>query len=223
MARPPRPQIAGGIYHVTARGNRKQQIFLDRADGDYFLGVFADVVAGLGWLCDAYCLMPNHYHLLVSTPAADLSIGMHRLNSLYAQRVNRRHDQTGHLFQGRFHSALVERQEHLLELSRYLVLNPVRAGLCEHPGEWRWSSYRAYLGSAARPTFLRVSWLLKEFGRERVRAQVGYREFVDAGHRAMSTGLTPGGTPAYPKPYTPANRSARSLTRSAAGRPTTLR
>src|SRR5438874_2291483 len=143
MARPRRLQVAGGFFHVTARGNRRQPVFTDDVDVERFLAILAEVAARYGWRVHAYCLMTNHYHLLVETPEANLSAGFHRLNFLYAQWFNRRHGLDGHLFQGRFHSVLIERQEHLIELARYIVLNPVRAGLCGHPGEWRWSSYRA--------------------------------------------------------------------------------
>lgn len=164
---------------MTARGNRRQEIFRDDRDRRRFLRLLGHVVATLRWRCHAYCLMPNHYHLVVETPNADLSIGMHRLNSLFAQWFNRRHDVDGHLFQGRFHSVLVESEWHLLELCRYVPLNPVRGGLCAHPGEWPWSSYRATVGRTAPPRFLSVMEVLDHFGPTVQRAREAFRVFVE--------------------------------------------
>jgi putative transposase len=191
MPRPPRLQIAGGTYHLTSRGNRRQRIFLDDQDRRTFLGIFAAVVGRRGWRCSAYCLMPNHYHLVVETPEPDISNGMQDLNSRHAAGFNWRYGLTGHLFQGRFHSILVEREEHFLELTRYLMLNPVRAGLCARPGEWRWSSYRATLGSDAKPPFLTLEPLLGRFGGTSRTARLRFAEFVEDVNRA-----TPGHAPA---------------------------
>jgi REP element-mobilizing transposase RayT len=179
MARPLRVQVAGGFFHVTARGNRRQPIFMDNVDVERFIAILAEVAARYGWRLHAYCLMTNHYHLLVETPEANLSAGFHRLNFLYAQWFNRRRGLDGHLFQGRFHSVLIERQEHLVELARYIVLNPVRAGLCRHPGEWRWSSYRAVAGRARPAPFLTVAWLLDQFGETTASARAAYRQFAE--------------------------------------------
>ncbi|HEX2044323.1 MAG TPA: transposase, partial [Gaiellaceae bacterium] len=142
MPRRPRTCVPNGIYHVTSRGNRRQPIFVEQRDHELFLALFAAVRARLGWRCHGYCLMPNHYHLVVQTPGADLSLGMQRLNGEYAQAFNYQHRLDGHVFQGRFHSVAVESDWHLLELSRYLALNPVRAGLAASAAQWRWSSYR---------------------------------------------------------------------------------
>jgi putative transposase len=179
MARPLRIQIAGGFFHVTARGNRRQPIFMDDVDLERFLAILAAVAARYGWRIHAYCLMGNHYHLLVETPAPNLSAGFHRLNFLYAQWFNRRHGVDGHLFQGRFHSVLIQTQEHLVELARYIVLNPVRAGLCRHPGQWRWSSYRAVAGQAPPAPFLTVAWILDQFGETSASARFAYREHAE--------------------------------------------
>jgi putative transposase len=191
MARALRARVAGGIYHVYARGNRRQAIFLDGEDFAQFLAFLDDVVARYGWRLHAYCLMPNHYHLLVETPNNDLSAGMHRLNSLYAMWFNDRHGVDGHLFQGRFSSVLLESNWHLLELSRYVVLNPVRAGLCEHPVRWRWSSYRATTGKSRRPRYLQTAWLLAQFGRTPREARAAYGTFV-----AAALARSPPGAPA---------------------------
>lgn len=133
------------------------------------------------WICHAYCLMPNHYHLLVETPLANLSQGMRQLNGVYTQAFNRRHNRTGHLLQGRYKAILVEKESHLLELARYIVLNPVRAGLVQHPRAWRWSSYRATVGEEEPSAFLTTDWILSQFHRERARAQREYRKFVSKG------------------------------------------
>src|SRR5207247_381934 len=146
MARPLRLSYPGALYHVTARGNARQAIYTDDADRQMFLLVLEDVETRYHWLCHAYCLMDNHYHLLLETPQGNLSAGMRQVNGVYTQRFNRRHGRVGHIFQGRFKAILVERESYLLELCRYLVLNPVRAGIVRQPERYRWSSYRATAG-----------------------------------------------------------------------------
>jgi putative transposase len=141
MARPHREQIAGGTFHVTSRGNRRQTIYHDDDDRRQFLVLRDRVVRLCGWRVLAYCLMTNHFHLLIETPAQNLSAGMHRLNSSYAKYFNERHSVDGHLFDRRFGSRLVETEEHLNDALRYIAFNPVEAGLCAHPQEWRWSSF----------------------------------------------------------------------------------
>jgi REP element-mobilizing transposase RayT len=180
MARPLRIEFPGALYHVTSRGNARQAIFLDDTDRLFFLDRLGEVVERHGWLCHSYCLMTNHYHLLVATPEPNLSDGMRRLNGQYSQRFNRRHGRAGHVLQGRFRGILVERETHLLELARYIVLNPVRAGLVAVAEEYPWSSLRATLGLTPPPRWLRIDELLAGFGsRPRYRAFVG--EGVDAG------------------------------------------
>ena len=192
MARPPRIQLAGAAYHVTARGVARQPIFCDDTDRLAFLMKVAEVVQRLGWACHAYCLMTTHYHLLVRPPRGDLAVGMQRLNGHYAQGFNRRHGFAGHVFESRYHSALIERDAHLLELSRYFALNPVRARLCRRPVDWRWGSYRAALGVDEPRSFLTVEWLLAYFGTDRARARDRLRAFVeDAGDTLLLRGLTP--------------------------------
>jgi REP-associated tyrosine transposase len=141
MPRPPRIQLAGGTYHVTSRGNRRQSIYHDDDDRRSFLAMRDRVVVRCGWRVHAYCLMTNHFHLLVETPRPNLSAGMQRLKCEYAAYFNERHSLVGHLFQQRFGSRLIETEEHLLEALSYIAFNPVRAGLCEHPSEWPWSSF----------------------------------------------------------------------------------
>ena len=138
MARPLRLQAAGAHYHVGARGIDKAPVFLSDEDHDRFLVLLSDVVDRCGWRCHAYCLMPNHYHLVLSTERESLSKGMHRLNFLYAQRFNRRHGRVGHLFQNRFSAYVIESDAHLVSAILYVGDNPVRAGLAERPADWPW-------------------------------------------------------------------------------------
>jgi REP element-mobilizing transposase RayT len=176
MARPLRIEIAGALYHVTSRGNARQPIFLDDDDRRLFLHRLGQVVQAHRWRCPAYCLMTNHYHLLVETPRADLSRGMQRLNASYAQGFNTRHERVGHVLQGRFTAVLVEQDGHQLELARYVVLNPVRAGMVATPEEYPWSSLRATLGLDPVPAWLESASVLAGFG-----SRARYLEFVHAG------------------------------------------
>ena len=182
MARPLRIEYKGAVYHITSRGNTRQIIFLDDEDRLGFLKILEEVVARYNWLCHAYCLMTNHYHLLVETPDANLSRGMRQLNGVYTQMFNRRHARSGHLLQGRYKAIIVEKESHLLELARYIVLNPVRAELVRHPRAWRWSSYRATAGEEGTPGFLTVDWILSQFHQDRSRARREYRKFVREGY-----------------------------------------
>jgi putative transposase len=177
VARSPREQ-APGIYHVTSRGNRGQAVFPVDDDHLRFLALVDAVCSKAGWVVHAYCLMPNHYHLLVEIDAPTLSMGFQRLNGVYAQTFNRRNHLVGHLFQGRFHSTRVESDAHLLELARYLPLNPVRARLCDEPADWPWSSYRATLGLSRLAPWLSVDRVLELFALDRRRARAAFRNFV---------------------------------------------
>jgi REP element-mobilizing transposase RayT len=181
MARPLRLEFPGAVYHVTSRGNARQDIVADDRDRTEFLSMLAHVVDRYGWLCHAYCLMDNHYHLLVETPQPNLSLGMRQLNGRYTQAYNRRHHRVGHLFQGRFTAILLEKEAHLLELCRYVVLNPVRARLVPHPRQWLWSSYRATVGETKAPAWLTTDWILGQFGQRVGPAQEKYRAFVAEG------------------------------------------
>jgi putative transposase len=185
MPRPLRIQFPGAIYNVGTRGVRRTRIYWTDRHYELFESLFSTVVRQFGWLCHTYCLMPNHYHLLIETPQPNLSQGMQLLNGTYGQWFNREHGLSGHVFERRFYSRVVESNYHLLELARYIVLNPVRAGLCEHPREWRWSSYRALVGEAPAPRFLTIEWLLEQFGRDRRSAHEAFATFVqDAPRRA---------------------------------------
>jgi putative transposase len=181
MARPLRIEFEGAVYHVTSRGDDRRGIFLDDADRSAFLEILGAVVDRFGWLCHAYCLMTNHYHLLMETPGANLSRGMRHLNGVYTQQFNRTHEQVGHVMQGRFKSILVDKDAYLLELARYVVLNPVRADMVRSARDWKWSSYRATAGQEPPLPFLAVEWLLSQFSTEPADAVVQYRRFVQQG------------------------------------------
>jgi REP element-mobilizing transposase RayT len=182
MARPLRLQLPGAIYHVTARGNDRRPIFQDDDDCAHFLSVLASVIARYHVRCHAYCLMVNHYHLLLETPDANLSVAMRHLNGVYTQRFNRRHERCGHLLQGRFGAQLVDGDGYLREVCRYIVLNPARAGLVGHPRQWRWSSFLATAGETAAPGFLSVDWV-QALGGAKTRAEAleRYTAFIEAG------------------------------------------
>jgi REP element-mobilizing transposase RayT len=181
MARPLRIAYPGALYHVTSHGNAQQRIYADDEDRHIFVAVLEDVVCRFHWLCHAYCLMDNHYHLMVETPDGNLPQGMRQLNGVYTQRVNRRHGRVGHVFQGRYKAILVERDSYLLELCRYVVLNPVRAGLVQAPWDSPWSSYRATAGLVCPSPWLTTEWVLAQFGRQRHQAQARYQTFVSEG------------------------------------------
>ena len=181
MARPLRIEFPGAIYHVTSRGNAQASIFLDDIDRSTFLSILGLTMRRFNVICHAYCLMTNHFHLLLETPDANLSKAMRQFNSVYTQTFNRRHGRVGHVLQGRFKSIVVDREAYLLELCRYIVLNPVRAGMVKEPGKYLWSSYRATAGLRKKPDFLAVDWILEQFGIDRVQARKEYRLFVKAG------------------------------------------
>ena len=181
MARPLRLEFPGAVYHITSRGNARHDIVADDRDRTAWLSLLAHVIDRYGWLCHAYCLMDNHYHLLIETPQANLSLGMRQLNGRYTQGYNRRHERVGHLFQGRFTAILVEKEAHLLELCRYVVLNPVRAKMIAHPRLWTWSSYRATVGETNAPVWLITDWILGQFAQRIGVARERYRTFVAEG------------------------------------------
>ncbi len=181
MARPLRLEFPGALYHVTSRGNARQRVFRDDEDRETFLVTLAWVVTRFSWRCHAYCLMNNHVHLLIETPQPNLSRGMRQLNGVYTQRFNRRHRKVGHLFQGRFKAILVEKEGYLLELARYIVLNPVRAKMVKTPDRYHWSSYRAMVGLAPVPPALATDWILNQFADTRATARRRYAQFVHDG------------------------------------------
>jgi len=181
MARPLRIEFPGAFYHVTSRGNAKGMIFDDEQDRFKFLDILGSVVKKHHWVCHAYCLMGNHYHLLIETPEGNLARGMRQLNGIYTQAFNRRHKRPGHLFQGRYKSILVEKDSYLLALCRYIVLNPVAAGMVGAPEDWPWSSYQATAGMAAVPELLTVDWVYAQFAPTHRKACRLYGDFVCQG------------------------------------------
>ncbi|MDX2250918.1 MAG: transposase [Nitrospira sp.] len=181
MARPLRIEFPGALYHVTARGNARQDIVLDDEDRQRFLGVLAQVVSRFHLLLHAYCLMDNHFHLVVETPEGNLSKAMRQLNGVYTQGFNRRHQRVGHVLQGRFKAILVDRDSYLLELCRYVVLNPVRAKTTRKADTYPWSSYCATAGLVPTPPYLTIDWLVSQFGQQRAAAQRKYQAFVAEG------------------------------------------
>ena len=186
MSRPIRIEFPDALYHVTARGDRREDIFEDDQDRQEFLLILERVITQFNWACYAWCLMDNHYHLLIQTPDGNLSKGMRKLNGVYTQASNRRHRRVGHLFQGRFKAILVDRDAYLLELARYVVLNPVRAGTVKKPADWKWSSYRASMGLEPSALWLSADGLLALFAKRRSLAQQRYAQFVAEGIKGAS-------------------------------------
>lgn len=181
MSRPLRLEYPGALYHVTSRGNAQAPIFFDDADRAQFVRLLKDEVQQQGWICYAWCLMDNHYHFMIETPEGNLARGMQRLNGRYTQHFNRRHQRVGHVFQGRYKAILVEKESHLLELCRYVVLNPVRAGLVDDVGSWGWSSYHDTLGNNPNSTWLATDRVLELFSPRHAEAVLRYKQFVGEG------------------------------------------
>jgi REP element-mobilizing transposase RayT len=181
MARPLRIEYDGALYHVASRGNARKAIYRDDEDRRIFLETLLYVNKRYNWLCHAYCLMNNHYHLIIETPDGNLSKGMRQLNGVYTQQYNKRHDRVGHIFQGRYKAILIEKESYLLEVCRYVVLNPVRAKAVVSPEEWRWSSYHGTSGMEKPHPCLMTDWVLGQFSTRKGLAEKKYREFVAAG------------------------------------------
>jgi REP element-mobilizing transposase RayT len=192
MARAPRLEYPGALYHVTVRGVRQDDIFCDDRDRTAFLATLTWALQKFDAHAFALCLMGNHFHVVLQTRQANLSRLMQRLNTLYSQGFNRRHGRCGHLLEGRFKALHVDRDAYFLEVCRYVDLNPVRAGWVDSPGQWRWSSYRAHIGATPSPSWLATTELhaalLGNWPRDAVQialAQGRYAEWVDAGRGAQ--------------------------------------
>jgi REP element-mobilizing transposase RayT len=181
MATPRRTLYPGAAYHVTVRTVDGRTLYDDDGYREAFLLRLAKVVAEHRLICDAYCLMTNHFHLLLRTPYEGLPAAMQQLDTWLAISFNRRRNRRGRVLEAPYGAVLIERQEHLLEVARYVVLNPVRAGMLQTPGAWPWSSYRATAGLAPRPRFLTVDWLLGQLG-----GPDRYGAFVSEGSPAAS-------------------------------------
>jgi REP-associated tyrosine transposase len=186
MARPLRIEFSSALYHVTSLGNDRADIYRDEEDRQAFLDGLGAVCRRMQGECYAYCLMTNHYHLVVETLVGNLSQGMRQVNGVYTQCFNRRHGHVGHVLQGRYQAILVDRDAYLLELVRYVVLNPVRAGMVKSPADWPWSSYRATVGQEPAPDWLATTWVLRQFGTTAEQARTGYAQFVHDGQTQPS-------------------------------------
>jgi REP-associated tyrosine transposase len=156
--------MAGGLYHVTTRSVDRRAIFRRKKECALLLDLLAETVARFEWECMSFCVMTNHYHALIRTPAPNIAAGMRKLNGQFAQTYNRRHGRTGHVFERRYHAELIHREGHLLETCRYIALNPVRAGMCDRPEDYEWSSFGAAIGRKPCPPFLAVASLISLFG-----------------------------------------------------------
>lgn len=178
MARPLRIEFPGAVYHVTSRGNARQDIFITDADRHIFFRVLSSAVNRFNIIIHAYCLMGNHYHLLIETPEGNLSETMRHINGVYTQRFNREHKMAGHVFQGRFKAINVEKERYLLALCRYIVLNPVKAKIVEQPQDYLWSSYLETAGFIKPKDFLTGEWILSQFSSYKKTACRKYMEFV---------------------------------------------
>lgn len=181
MARPLRLEFPGAIYHVTSRGNDQQPIFVDDEDREFFLETLGKVASRFNWIVHAYCLMDNHFHLVMETLDGKLSVGMRQLNGVYTQNFNRRHSMDGPVVQGRFKAILIERDTFLLEMCRYVVLNPLRLKAARQPQSYKWSSYKATAGLEESPSFLDNTWIHQHFSKQKKRAEQAYQDFVREG------------------------------------------
>lgn len=190
MGRPLRLQVPDGTYHVTAHACAERWIFRDAEDRLAFLTILEHVIRRHGWRCLTFCLMSTHYHVLLRTPEPNLAAGMQLLNNRFARYFNRRHGGSGAVFRSRYHSGLIETDGHLLEVCRYIALNPVRAGLCNRPEEWNWSSYGACVGTARSFSFVTNSEVLGLFGREKGSARGRFMRFVEEGLRTSGVSST---------------------------------
>jgi REP element-mobilizing transposase RayT len=188
VARALRIQVVG-VYHVATRGNNGRPTFTCTEDRELFLRLLEIVVVRMRWRLHAYCLMGNHYHLLVETTEENLAQGMQFLNGAYARLFNELHRRRDHLFGRRYRSVYVVREEHFVWLTRYIVRNPVREGWCERPGEWNWSSFNATVGDVERPPFLAVAWVLARFGDDHESARPRYRAYAEAFEGPVPEGL----------------------------------
>lgn len=179
MARPLRVIYPGAFYHVASRGNERKDIFKSRRDRERFLEYLASATERYGAVIHAYCLMSNHFHLLLETPAGNLSQIMSHIIGAYTTYFNIKRKRSGHLFQGRYKAILVEADEYAAELTRYIHLNPVKAGISVNAGEYQWSSYRSYTGESPLPGWLKTGFVLSYFGKNEPTSRNNYRDFVE--------------------------------------------
>ncbi len=188
MSRPLRLEYAGAFYHAFSRGNARGTVFHKPADFEAFLDLLGETCLRFDWHCHAHCLMLNHYHLLIETRAPTLSVGMRHLNGVFTQRHNRRHKRVGHVFQGRFKALLVQDERYLLELARYIVLNPVRAKLVMRPTDWRWSSHDWLTGRRQAPPWADPSAVWARLASNAGAASRAFSEYLGRSHEAPAMG-----------------------------------
>lgn len=181
MGRPLRIQYPGALYHITSRGNEKKKIYLDDTDRIKFLEILREYHVRYGILIHSYVLMDNHYHLILETPKGNLLKVMHGINGGYTGYFNRKYKRAGHLFQGRYKGILVDKDNYLVQLGRYVHLNPVRAAIVGRPEQYKWSSYPGYIGKEKEYQWVEYSWMLSKFGSNTKRAREKYREYVEEG------------------------------------------
>ncbi|OGW36497.1 MAG: hypothetical protein A2Y97_14045 [Nitrospirae bacterium RBG_13_39_12] len=181
MARQLRIEFEGAFYHITSRGNQRERIYFEDGDRDSFLEILKRTKERYGYHLHAYVLMDNHYHLMVETPKANISQTMQNINTSYTVYINKKHRRSGHLFQGRFKGMIVDKDEYLVTLSRYIHLNPVRAGVVQKPEEYKWSSYGFYIDSSNKDTLVNTGDTLSMFSGKKRQAVKAYKEFVDRG------------------------------------------
>ena len=186
MSRPLRIEYSGAVYHLTSRGNARSNIYVTDADRVEFLKLLSQTCQRFNWQSYAWCLMNNHYHLVIETAEANLSRGMRHLNGVYTQTFNRTHKRVGHLFQGRYKAILVEKESYLLEVIRYVLLNPVRANMSKTAGQYPWSSYRAMIGKTTTPDWLEKDWVLGHYGERLSTAQKHFIKFIREGNKQSS-------------------------------------
>ncbi|MFC2091480.1 transposase [Elusimicrobiota bacterium] len=181
MVRPLRIEYPGAVYHIISRGNAKNDIFLNDEDRNSFLNIFSEAIKKYNLICYAYCLMSNHYHLLIETPDGNLSISMRYLNGVYTQKFNRKNNKVGHVFQGRFKSILVDKESYLLELCRYIELNPVREQLISKPEDWQYSSYPSRIRVSDSQDLIENNFILEQFDKDLVSSIELYKQFISDG------------------------------------------
>ena len=179
MARPLRIAYPGAFYHITSRGNERKAIFKSKRDREKFLEYCKSAVLRYDAVIHAYCLMDNHYHILLETPSGNLSQIMRHINGAYTTYFNVKRSRVGHLFQGRYKSILVDIDEYAKELSRYIHLNPVRAKMVDAPAAYEWSSYNYFTGNRKPPEWLFRDFILGYFGNTNSKAEKGYKRFVE--------------------------------------------
>jgi putative transposase len=186
MSRPLRLEFAGALYHVTSRGDRQDLVFRDDSDRLAWLSMLGTVCKQFNFVVHSFCQMTNHYHLVIETIDGNLARGMRQLNGVYSQYFNRRHGLVGHVVQGRYKAILVQKESYLLELARYVVLNPIRAGMVASLADWEWSSHPYFMRTEGKPPWMETDWLLSHFGNEGTGARYAYNAFVMNGRGLLS-------------------------------------